>query len=53
MKLYAAMVLGLALGATLALVIAARDIEDADPGTPGPMPANRPTRPGAGNTMGA
>lgn len=30
MKLYAAMVLGLALGATLALVIAARDLEDGD-----------------------
>ena len=51
-KLYAALVVGIALGATLALIIAARELEDAPATLLTTMPASPPT--GApGQPMGA
>lgn len=53
MKLYAAMVVGIALGAGLAVFLAARDLEDDAP-TTSSIPAAPPAPPTvAGTTMGA
>lgn len=46
MKLYAAMMFGLALGAGIAVVRAARDLEDAAPASIAPTPALTGTAPG-------
>jgi hypothetical protein len=47
MKLYAAMMFGLALGAGIAIVLAARELEDAAPATIAPTPAPIESAPGA------
>jgi hypothetical protein len=47
------MVVGIALGVTVALVIAARELEDAPATVLSTMPANRPTGTAPGEPMGA
>jgi|GEM_PF-5492239 len=51
MKLYAAMMFGLALGAGIAIVMAARDLEDAAPAATAPTSA--PFESGSGATTPA
>jgi len=52
-KLYAAMVVGLALGVTLALIIAARELEDSPATVVTTLPASRPNGTAPGQPMGA